>query len=308
MKDMSLLPPELEGCLPERIRAGLYELAGQGRIRATDISEVRLRLGRPASVTLNGVNVVMTERAGAKELADCVSALCRGSYYAHGATIRDGYICVGGGFRVGVCGTASEDGNVSDITSVNIRLPHIIRGVSEYLIRRCIDSGRLRSMLIYSPPGVGKTTLLRDLAARLGGEFARRTALIDTRGELFMPEMFADTLCDVLTGYPRAKGIELATRTLSPEVIICDELGDAEEARAILGAQNTGVPLIASAHASSLDELLSRPNIRLLHENRVFDYYIAISRERLNGRMSRCFCFDCVTRQEADRREGALLC
>ncbi|MCI8387649.1 MAG: AAA family ATPase [Clostridiales bacterium] len=301
MRETHLLVRELEECLPERVSAELYELAGQGRIRASDISEIRLRLDRPASVTNAGANIILDSRVSGRELGECVSTLCRGSYYAHGDTIREGYIRVGDGYRVGVCGTSSSDGNVSEITSVNIRVPHIIRGVSDYLVRRCLDNYRLRSMLIYSPPGVGKTTLLRDLAARLGGEFARRVAIIDTRGEICIPEMFSDTLCDVLIGYPRARGIELATRTLSPEVLICDELGDGDEARAILTAQNTGVPLVASAHASSLGELLARPNIRLLHEHGVFDYYISISRERMCGRLSRCFGFNCATHDEASR-------
>jgi stage III sporulation protein AA len=304
MKDLRLIPGELEECLPVKVTAELYELAGQGKIRASDISEVRLRAERPASVTNAGVNIVLMERVTAAEIAECVSLLCKGSYYAHGDTIREGYICVGNGYRVGVCGKASKDGNVTDISSINIRVPHMIRGISDFLVRRCIDAGRMRSILVYSPPGIGKTTLLRDMAARLGSEFARRIVLIDTRGELFIAEMFADTLCDVLTGYQRAKGIEIATRTLSPEVVICDELGDSEETRAILSSQNTGVPLIASAHASSLRELLARPNIRLMHEHRVFDYYIGISRERTNGRLSRCFSFDCATHDDAEK----LLC
>ena len=93
-----------------------------------------------------------------------------------------------------------------------------------------------------------------------------------------MQKLFGHHLIDVLHGYPRAKGIEIATRTLSPEVIFCDEIGSAEEARAILGAQNSGVPLIATAHADSREVLFRRPNIRLLYENGVFRYYIGLRR------------------------------
>ena len=123
-------------------------------------------------------------------------------------------------------------------------------------------------------------------------------AIIDSRCELYIDGMFDDTLCDVLIGYPRAAGIELATRTLSPEVMISDELGDAEEARLILSAQNAGVPMIASAHASSVEELLLRPNIRLLHDNRVFSYYVGVSRELVNGQMSRSFRFNAVPAED----------
>ena len=104
-------------------------------------------------------------------------------------------------------------------------------------------------------------------------------ALIDTRGEIYIKSMFAESIVDVLHGYPRAKGIEIATRTLSPEVIFCDEIGSAEEAKAILSAANSGVPLIATAHAESFDTLLKRPNIRTLYDHHIFRYYIGLSRK-----------------------------
>ena len=111
-----------------------------------------------------------------------------------------------------------------------------------------------------------------------------------------MRELFSDRLVDVLHGYPRAKGIEIATRTLSPEVIFCDEIGSAEEARSILSAQNSGVPLIATAHAESRETLLRRPNIRLLYENGVFRYYIGLGRAPGSGR----FVFDVFDSAKAD--------
>ena len=155
-------------------------------------------------------------------------------------------------------------------------------------------------MLVLSPPGIGKTTFLRDFAASMAGKHRRRVVLIDTRGELYMKELFAGTLCDVLTGYPKAKGIEIATRTLSPELIVCDELGDADEARALLSAQNTGVPIAASAHAADVAALLRRPNLRLLHDSAVFELYVTLSRERVGDRLSRCFSFVLTEREEAE--------
>lgn len=293
MREGGLFAKTVEESVPARVYERICELVHGGRVRAADISEIRLRVCGDTSITALGENISLGERVSANEIAECVTNLCRGSVYAHMDTIRNGYICTRDGIRVGVCGTLAADGRaVNEITSVNIRIAHVIRGVCERLLGLCYEPPRIKSLLIYSPPGIGKTTVLRELAVRLGGEFSRRVALIDTRAELYIEKMFSGTMCDILSGYPRAHGIEVATRTLAPEVIICDELGDAEEARQLLTAQNTGVPIIASAHASNLVGLLSRPNIRMLHEAGVFSGYVGLSREKVNGRMGRCFSFD----------------
>lgn len=290
MTERTLLPQIVEACLPIHIGERLYTLAGSGRICAADINELRLRAGRPATVTCEGENIPLGVSVTAAELAECAARLCHGSVYAHGDTIRKGYIQAGDGIRVGVCGTLAADGRaVREITSLNIRIPHIIRGAGERVLKLCYESPRIKSLLIYSAPGIGKTTVLRELAVRLGGEHLKRTVLIDSRGELYISEMLDGTLCDVLIGYSKAEGIEIAARTLSPEVIICDEIGDLDEVRQMLSSAGTGVPIIASAHASDIKELLFRPNIRMLHENRIFDGYAGISREKVNGRLSRCF-------------------
>lgn len=290
-----VLPVFIESCVPARIVNKIKRLSEMGQVSAEDTTELRLRENRPASITHAGKNISLGESLSSEEIAECAARLCRGSVYAHGETIKEGYISVAGGVRVGVCGTLAPDGRgVREFTSLNIRIPHMVRGVCEPLIKYCIQGEKVRSVLIYSVPGEGKTTLLRDVAAKFGGELSRRVCIVDTRGELYIEDMFRDTMCDVLSGYPKGMGIEIATRTLSPELIVCDELGGETETRAILQAQNSGVPIIASAHASNVAELLSRPNIYLLHEKRVFDAYAGITRERINGRAARCFIYDIV--------------
>ncbi len=293
MTEKRVISPFIEDCLPISVRRAIGILSEHGEISLLTVNEIRLRAEAPASVTCDGKNIVLSVKCTAGELSECVTRLCGGSVYAHGDTIRMGYVQPGEGVRVGICGTLASDGRaVREIRSVNIRIPHIMRGVSDQLMAACFDPPAIKSMLIYSPPGIGKTTALRDIAFRLGGAFSKRVVIVDTRGELFIPEMFVDTLCDVLTGYSRAEGIEIATRTMSPEVIICDELGDVSESTKILGCAGAGVPLIASAHASNLKELLLRPNIKKLHDNGIFAGYARLSREKTNGKLSGCFSCD----------------
>ncbi|NLK39198.1 MAG: hypothetical protein GX303_02960 [Clostridiales bacterium] len=247
------------------------------------LNEIRLRASRPVSITLDGKNMVLPALCTAAELSQTVKLFCGGSIYAHSETLKAGYISIGNGYRVGVCGRAVLDKDkiigISEISSVNIRIPRHIPGIGGYAEKILKGMDYPSGLLIYSRPGVGKTTLLRDLAVRLSsGRAPRRVALIDSRGELEGGGLREHCLIDVLSGYPKAAGIEIATRTLSPEFIICDEIGALDEARAILAVQSSGVPLIASAHASSKQELLLRPAIALLHESRIFGAYLGIDR------------------------------
>lgn len=281
----------LAACLPQEITCEAAELIKNGVMAAEDITEIRLRAGTRASVTCRGRNVTLSVTLSEAQVLKCVTNLCRGSVYAHSETIRMGYIRYGDGVRVGVVGELAADGRaMAKITYVNIRIPHAIRGVAGGLYSLCNQNGQISPMLIYSSPGEGKTTALRDLAAKFGQD--RRVCVIDTRGELFIERMFCGTLCDFLIGYSKAQGIEIAVRTMSPELLICDELGDAAETQQILSTVSTGVPIIASAHAGSISELMSRPNIRMLHDGHVFSLYVGIRREVINGVPCRSFVCD----------------
>ncbi len=275
------IPEALLSALPARARVEI--LSASARIGRPE--EIRLRAGRRASLTLNGKNHLLPLVLTSSEMEAVLASLCENSLYAHRDTISQGYVTLKCGARVGVCGRASVDGGriigVYDINALNIRVPAELPPDIGGEICALLDEMKYtKGVLIYSPPGVGKTTLLRSVAMRLSGSTApRRVVLVDTRGEL-SPGMEQSSLClDALVGYPKAAGIEIATRTLGAEVIICDEIGGREELDALLFSHNSGVPLICSAHAWSLRELYERQGFERLIRSGSIGRYVGIRRK-----------------------------
>lgn len=273
-------------CLPERTKRAIASFLF--RVPENKITEVRLRANAPCSVTYDEKNVYLfggdQVTIAEEELRGTVARLCEESLHTYGESMKNGYIMLNDGMRIGVCGRAVCEGGkilgLRDVTSLSIRIPHIFKGVSDDVMPLICGGERIESALFYSPPGVGKTTVIRDVAMRLGGGAKKfRVCVVDTRSEIYIKGFFSNSLCDFLDGYPKGMGIEIATRTFSPQVVICDEIGDASEAQAILSAQNSGVPLIATAHGADISSLMLRPNIKILHDAGVFRYYIGMKRE-----------------------------
>ncbi len=295
--------------VPEGVLAALpYRLVKEIRERwnGERIEEIRVRRDRRASLTLSGRNLVLDTVLDGSEIDGTLTGMCSGSLYAYSDTINRGYISLPGGVRVGVCGRASCEGErmlgVHEISSLVIRIPHKARRLGEPVCDLLREFGRKRGVLVYSPPGVGKTTLLRGVISILSsGDSPMRTAVVDTRGELTFSVGGEDLCIDVLSGYPRGLGIEIATRTLSAEVIVCDEIGDYVEAMALVSSHNCGVPLIASAHAGSVEELLRRTGIMLLHEADIFGAYVGIKRDGSGG-----FLYDVHYRDAKASRESEI--
>lgn len=291
------LPPALVSVLPERLCREIEEsVPCNGRVE-----EVRLRRGKCASLTVEGKNLRMRTVLNGKEMDALLVRMCEGSLYAYGDTLREGYISLKGGIRVGICGRAAVvDGRITgicEVSAIAVRIPHPVPPIGrelELLLRRM---ALCRGVLLYAPPGVGKTTALRAVAMRMaGGEHPLRVAVVDTRGELCYGLGGSELLLDLLSGYPRGVGITIAARTLAAQLIVCDEIGDLAEAREIVEAHNCGIPLLASAHASRVEELLARPGMRLLHEAGCFGAYVGLSR-RADGFD---FAYDVLEWEEAD--------
>lgn len=272
----------------EKIERAFLELPiNHGDVR---LEEIRLRADRPICFTVGssqrGRNICSRFSISSDELFSLFNKICDGSLYAYEESITRGYVSLMHGIRVGVCGRAAvENGRVfgvCDISALNIRIPQSDAEVSTRLfgvVRGEVLNGR--GVLIFSPPAEGKTTCLRSLSRLLAsGAGAMRVSVVDSREELFLSGTSNGISVDTLLGYPKAEGIRIATLFMNPEVIICDEIGSDDEARAIAEAQNCGVPLIATAHARSIHGLLLRRGFRELHSSRAFGAYISLKRAR----------------------------
>ena len=243
--------------------------------RGCRILEIRLRgRGRSSLVTRRGTVTLSTQSA--PYIADIFGALCGGAPYAFRDTVERGFIPLPQGVRVGVAGRARYDGGrlvgVFDVDSLVFRIPSGECDFAEEI--RAIFRGGVRGTLIFSPPAGGKTTALRTIAHALSE--SRRVVIVDEREEIYTDELSGREV-DVLLGYRRAYGISLATRCLSPEVILTDEIAP-EDAEEVLAAANAGVPIIATAHAASAEELMMREDVRRLVLCGVFKRLVGIYR------------------------------
>lgn len=250
-----------------------------------DIREIRFRADRPAAVCINCANsahctgetiryitedgqltynhesaVTVTEH----DVRRTFEAVCQYSVHSFQREISQGFITVKGGHRVGFCGTpVMHNGtieNIKNINSINFRIARELTGCSEKLFKSCFSDGPC-NLLIAGIPSSGKTTVLRDLTRLLGGRF--KVSAIDERGELAaswngVPQNDIGLNTDVFDGYGKAEGISAAVRVMSPQIIVCDEIGSEEDFSAIREAALSGVCTVAAVHAADISDLLRK--------------------------------------------------
>ena len=247
---------------------------------ARAVDEIRMYADGRIVFVVGGRNISTSIECTSEILMETVGNLCGHSLYAHEESIRQGYIFTAEGIRVGVAGSAFSDGGrierITDITSLCIRIPRRYPGTADNMYAYANENGTPSSILVFSPPGVGKTTALRELADRLA-KSRYRVALIDTRYELGYG--LRGEFLDIFKGYPRASGMEMAARVLNPQFVICDEIANEADAGAVLQCAASGVAVIASAHGASVEDLYCQSAIRGLLENGIFRTLVQLHRK-----------------------------
>lgn len=272
----------------------------------TELEEIRIRLNLPIALKISDKELILNHVTSREEINYILQKICENSLYSYQSQIANGYITINGGHRVGIVGSAVvRDGqviNLNYISGLNFRISRQVKNCSDGIINYIlnISLNNIYNTLIISPPGVGKTTLLRDITRRISnGEKHEKwlfsginTTVIDERGEIGacykgIPQNDLGIRTDIFDDMPKAIGMRMAIRSMAPKVIVADEIGSMEDVDAIKYAVCCGVKGIFTAHGSNIDDVLINPAISILIKSKIFEKVVF-----LKGRNKNAFVAD----------------
>ena len=290
--------------LPRRVRA---LLEGE-RLQYARLQEIRLRIDKPLLLIYGGKErIIRNQRDGPyivtrEDIREMVEYVSNYSLYAYEQEMRQGFITIEGGHRVGMTGQAIiEDGKVRNlryISSINLRMSHEVIGCADQIFSHIVTGQRLCHTLIVSPPRCGKTTLLRDMIRQVsdGNQWIRGMAVgvVDERSEIGgcymgMPQNQLGIRTDILDCCPKAEGMMMLIRSMAPEVIAVDEIGTAEDVHAVEYAMHCGCRMLATVHADSMEDLRRKPLLDQMVARKRFDRYILLSSQGHAGQVEGLF-------------------
>lgn len=243
------------------------------------IEEIRIRAGRPVILKLGLVEIILKYVINTNEIIGILQNICNNSIYSYQNQICNGFITLPGGNRVGISGNiVIKDGQVSNISyiySLNFRVSHQIDGACNEILRFILDTqnNTVYNTLIVSPPGAGKTTIIRDIAKKISNGINEinfkgiDVSIIDERGEIAALNKgvaYNDVgiRTDILDNIPKSIGIRMAVRSMAPKVIIADEIGNKDDVEIINYAICSGVNCIFTAHGGKMEDLLKNQEIK----------------------------------------------
>lgn len=285
---------ELFSIFPGLLLEAVEELA----LPPGQLQEIRIRANRPLLAVCGNREYRSKRIIKKEELREILAYLSNYSLYAYEEELSRGFLSLPGGHRVGIAGrTVLQEGRVKTVTevsSLNLRFAHEVRGCADRLLPYLRAEGRLMSTLIASAPGHGKTTLLRDLIRQISDGYdgypGLTVGVVDERSEIAgtfrgLPGNDVGMRTDVLDGCPKAEGMMMLIRTMAPKAVAVDEIGSRGDTEALLSAMNCGCVLFSTVHGSSMEELLGKPVLREMIDLGLFERYVFLDGSRKPGRI-----------------------
>lgn len=273
--------------LPVRIAEQLQQLPPH---QLNEMEEIRIRINRPIEVSVAGLPKFLPYVVNGEDCVHLLNKISHFSIYTLEEELKRGYVTVSGGHRIGLAGKVIlENGVVKairDVSSFNIRIAREKIGIADKLLPYIYENGWRHTMII-GPPQTGKTTLLRDIARIISGGDSTlppsKVGIVDERSEIAgsvdgVPQLTFGPRVDVLDACPKAEGMMMMIRSMSPDVLIIDEIGRKEDCDAIMEAIHAGIKLIMTTHGNSLLEVQNRPILKPLIDTGIFHRYIELTR------------------------------
>ncbi len=292
----------------------LRTLIGEINLSYDKLYEIRLRVCEPLILIyggneyfVDGKGHMVKERESAyriseTDIRDTLALVSNYSLYAYEDEIRQGFITVQGGHRIGLAGTVVVEDekiqSVKHIHFINIRISHQIKGCANPVLPYVLGEGEVFHTLIISPPGGGKTTLLRDMIRCISDGDKKNEGMtvgvVDERSELGacyqgIPQNDLGMRTDILDCCPKADGMMMLIRSMSPRVVAVDEIGSIRDIEAIAYVIHCGCKILATVHGTSIDDIKNRPVLRKLIEERIFERYIVLKDGRCVGQVENIF-------------------